>query len=372
MKMTITTEKLRQYAESVGLDLFGVANIERFKDAPPRMHPAAIMPEAKSVIVVGKRILRGGWRGIEEGTYWPSYTYFDYSGLLNSFFIPFGSYHLACYLEDHGWEATPYYPGVPERQMNRKPLRQGSVPHNVHLAIRIAGVAEGVGEIGWSKVFLTKEFGPRQRLHAVITDAPLEPTPLVKPGTICNRCMECVRGCPGAIPHLREGKTVKIQIEGENYEWADVDMGKCTLMYHGGDPRTSPFLHKDFPGWKFDVTEQEVSEGAAYKFSWTLSGAKWAHSEEFPSGYVVEGHAMLMKWGMGEQESSSFGVEGSRGCMRSCFNYLEKTGRIKSRFHNGEFIKRPRWLLPSKTQPLTKEQVEAYRAADEGRTDDEQ
>ena len=359
--MAVTTESLKEYAHSVGLDLFGVANIERFKDAPRRMHPASIMPRAKSVIVVGKRILRGGWRGIEEGTYWPSYTYFDYHGLLNSFFIPWGSYHLACYLEDHGWEATPYYPGVPETQPTREPLRKGEVAHNVHLAIRIAATAAGVGEMGWSKVFLTKRFGPRQRLHAVITDAELEPTPLVKPGTICDRCMQCVRGCPGAIPHIREGKTVKIQIEDYTYEWADVDLGKCTLMYHGGDPRTSPFLHKDFPGWKFEVTEQELSEEAAYKFAWTLSTARWRATDEFPSGYVVEGHAMLQKWGMGEREGSSYGVEGSRGCMRSCFNHLEKTGRIEARFHNGDFIKRPRWLLSAKTakDPAVQEEAKS-------------
>jgi epoxyqueuosine reductase len=362
--MALTSESLREYAHSVGLDLFGVANIERFKDAPPRMHPASIMPRAKSVIVVGKRILRGGWRGIEEGTYWPSYTYFDYHGLLNSFFIPWGSYHLACYLEDHGWEATPYYPGVPETQPTREPLRQGAVAPNVHMAIRIAATAAGVGEIGWSKVFLTRQFGPRQRLHAVITDAELEPTPLVEPGSICPRCMECVRGCPGAIPHLRDKKTVKIQIEGKTYEWADVDMGKCTLMYHGGDPRTSPFLHKDFPGWKFDITEQELSEEAAYKFAWTLSSARWRATDEFPGGYVVEGHAMLMKWGIGEREGSSYGVEGSRGCMRSCFNYLEKTGRIEARFHNGEFIKRPRWLLSVKSEKRPQKKEEDLIAGD--------
>jgi len=342
----LTKEAVKEFALSSGLDLIGVANIERFKDAPIRMHPASIFPEARSVIVVGKRILRGGWRGIEEGTYWPSYTYFDYHGLLNSFFIPYSLYQLACFLEDNGWEAVPYYPGVPESQPPAEPLRKGGVAPNVHLAIRIAAVAAGLGEMGWSKVFLTRKFGPRQRLHAIITDMPLEPDPLVEPGSICTRCMECVRGCPGAIPHIKEGKSIKIKIEDKTYEWADVDMGKCCLTYHGGDPRVSPFLHRDFPGWKFDVTEQEMSEEAAYKFCWTLSIGRWRATEEFPSGYIVEGHAMLQKWG----EAGSYGIEGSRGCMRSCFNYLEKRGVIEQTFRNGEFIKRPRWILSSKVE----------------------
>jgi epoxyqueuosine reductase len=340
----LTTESLREFALAQGLDLLGVANIERFAGAPRSMHPATIFPEARSVIVVGKRILRGGWRGIEEGTYWPSYTYFDYHGLLNTVFIPIPLYEVACFLEDAGWEAVPYYPGVPEVQAPVEPVRAGAVAPDVQLAIRIAAVAAGLGEIGWSKVFLTRKFGPRQRLHAIITDAPLEPDALVKPGAICKRCMECVTGCPGAIPHIKEGRSISIRIEDETYEWADVDMGKCTLIYHGGDPRVSPFLQRDFPGWSFDVTEQEMSEEAAYKLCWTLSTGQWRRSEEFPSGYIVEGHAMLQRWG----EAGSYGIEGSRGCMRSCFNYLEKHGIIEQTFKGGEFIKRPRWLLPAK------------------------
>lgn len=348
--MALNRKQLEEFVRENDLDLFGVANIERFRDAPPRMHPASIFPEAKSVIVVGKRILRGAWRGIEEGTYWPTYTYFGYHGLLNSFFIPAPLYDLACLIEDHGWEAVPYYPGGPEVQPDIEPLRQGAVAPNVHLAIRIAGVAAGVGEIGWSKVFLTKKFGPRQRLHAIITDMPLEPDPLVEPGSICDRCMLCVQGCPGAIPHKNEGKSISIEIEGRKYEWADVDMGKCTLMYHGGDARVSPFIHKSFPGWNFDVTQQKMSQESAYRFAWTLSSAHWRSTPEFPSGYVIEGHHYLQRWGMGEGELSSYGVEGSRGCMRSCFDHLEKCGKAGQTFHGGGFIKRPRWLLPCEVE----------------------
>jgi len=189
----LTARDVKDFALKQGLDLAGVANIERFDGAPERMHPSAIMPSAKSVIVVARRILRGNWRGIEEGTYWPNYTYFGYHGLLNSFFIPKGVYEAACFIEDHGWEAVPYYPGVPESQPPVAPVRPGAVAPDVHLAVRIAGVAAGLGEIGWSKVFLTRRFGPRVRLAAIITDAELEPDPLVEPHSICDRCMACVQ-----------------------------------------------------------------------------------------------------------------------------------------------------------------------------------
>ncbi len=344
---TLTAQMVKDYARKQGLDLVGIANIERFKDAPKRMHPASIFPGARSVIVVARRILRGNWRGIEEGTYWPNYTYFGYHGLLNSFFIPRGVYETACFVEDFGWEAVPYYPGPPEAQPPVGSVRPGAAAADVHMAIRIVGVAGGLGEMGWSKVFLTKKFGPRVRLSAVITDAELEPDPLVEPGSLCNRCMACTKGCPSnAIPHIKEGKTVKIQIEGKTYEWGDVDMGRCTLSYHGGDPRVSPFIHKSFPGYEFDASKQSISEDMAYKMCWPFSQGKWRRTEEDHSGYIIEGHAKIMEWG----GDGSYGIGGSRGCMRSCFNYLEKSGKIEQTFENGEFIKRPRWLLSHKTE----------------------
>jgi len=343
----ISKEKIKQFALSRGLDLFGAANIERFKDAPKKMHPLSIFPEAKSVIVIGRRIVRGGWRGIEEGTYWPNYSYFDYSGLLNTYFLQMPLYETACFIEDFGYEAVPLYSGITvEDAPGTKPLREGGVAPEVNLAIRIAGVAAGIGEIGWSKVFLTKKFGPRQRLAAILTDLILEPDPLVEPNSICKLDMACVRGCPGAIPHIKENKFIEITIEDKTYRWADVDMGKCTLMYHGGDPRVSPFMAKALPGYSFDVTKQKVSEETAYKFCWPMSTGQWRKSLEHPSGYIIPGHAYIQKWGQG-----ALGIEGSRGCMRSCFDYLEKHSVIEQTFNNGSFIRRPRWLLNEKGMP---------------------
>ena len=340
---TLTSDLVKQFGRSRGLDLVGVASIERFKNAPPRMHPAAIMPHARSVIVVARRILRGNWRGMEEGVYWPNYTHFGYHGLLNSYLIPMPLYDLACWIEDHGWEAVPYYPGVPERQPPAEPLRPGAVAPDVHLAIRIAGVAAGLGEIGWSKVFMTRRFGPRVRLHAIFTDAALTPDPLMEPGTLCDRCMACVKGCtPGAIPHVHDGDTVKIQIEDKIYEWGDVHMGRCTLGFHGGDPMLSPFIHKSLPGYTCRVAEQGISENNAYKMCWPMSLDPWPPTQEDPSGYRIEGHAMLRKWG----GDGSFAVGGSRGCMRSCFDHMEQKGACEQTFVNGRFIKRKRWLLP--------------------------
>jgi len=350
MPPSITKQRILETAQRHGLDLVGVANIERFANAPERMHPASIFPECRSVIAVARRILRGNWRGIEEGTYWPTYTYFGYHGLLNSFFIPVGVYETACFIEDAGWEAVPYYPGVPETQPPDPPVRPGAVAPNVHFAIRLVATAAGLGEPGWAKVFLTKRFGPRVRLAAILTDLELEPDPLVEPGSLCDRCMSCVQGCQAnAIPHQREGKTVRVQIEDKVYEWADIQLGRCVLGYHGGDPQVSPFLHKSLPGWEFDVTAQNMTEDMGYKLCWPFSLGSWRRTEEDPSGHLVDGHWQIAHWG-GGAGAGSYGIGGSRGCMRSCFDHLEAKGACEQTFHNGRFIKRERWLLAKRCE----------------------
>ena len=346
--MELTGKMVKDFGKSRGLDLVGVANIERFAECPERMHPASIFPECRSVIVVARRIVRGGWRGIEEGTHWPSYTYFDYHGLLNSFFLQMPVYELACFVEDHGWEAAPYYPGGPEKQPAGTPLRQGGVAPEVELSIRLAGVAAGLGEMGWAKVFMSRELGPRQRLAAIFTDANLEPDPLVEPGSICTRCMKCVEGCPSkAIPHIKDKKVVRVRIEDKVYEWGDVHMGKCALSYHGGDPTVSPFMAPALPGFALDARAQDISQETAYKFAWTMSTGAWRKSTQAPEGHLIPGHAFLQQ----TNDGGSYGIGGSRGCMRSCFNVLEEKGIAGIKQKNGPFIKRDRWILSEQGLP---------------------
>src|SRR5690554_6279046 len=48
---TKLTNKVKEYAYCLGADLVGVANVERYKNAPVKMSPQGILPTAKSVIV---------------------------------------------------------------------------------------------------------------------------------------------------------------------------------------------------------------------------------------------------------------------------------------------------------------------------------
>ncbi|MGC8804498.1 MAG: (4Fe-4S)-binding protein, partial [Candidatus Ratteibacteria bacterium] len=102
----LNSKKVKEVAKKLGADLVGIASMERFEGAPKQMDPRYINPDAKALIVIGLRIPRGALRGIEEGTYFLSYSSQAY-GSINMIYNPFILYHLTRFIEDNGYEATP-------------------------------------------------------------------------------------------------------------------------------------------------------------------------------------------------------------------------------------------------------------------------
>ena len=97
-------QEIRDYVkENLNIDKVGFASIDRFEGAPKFMHPSTIMPNAKTVIVFLKRILRGPYHGIDEGTNWLSYNAYSYLGLNSA--IQAEGYKLAAFIEQNGYEA---------------------------------------------------------------------------------------------------------------------------------------------------------------------------------------------------------------------------------------------------------------------------
>ncbi len=347
MKNTkLTSQMIKDLARKIGaggggVQVVGIAPISRFDEAPERMHPRNIFPDCKSVISLVQPIPRSTYRGITEGTYWNNYTYYSYNRL-NTLFRPMVTYELSRLIEDHGFEAVPVYPGVPEGYSDAGKVAPDRPAPDVQLNIRIAAMACGLGEIGWSKVFIHPFFGPRVRIGNILTDAELEYDEVIKPKTLCKRCMKCVPTCPGnAIPKAGDRPTIKIHIDGKEYEWGDVDMGRCTATHHGINWRCSPFMKKYFPGFNLDIATTDMSEELAYKTGYTLALGEWGRpNPEFPGKYVNPYYRQIL------EHCGYFAVCGAKGCIRSCMEFQEKTGNIgQTQFQTPVFPEKP-WELP--------------------------
>lgn len=295
--MAMNSQKIKEFAKKCGADLVGIASMDRFEGAPMRQDPRYIFPEAKSCIVCAFRIPRGYFRGIEEGTYFSAYTSMGYAGI-NEVFAPIVLRQICCYIEDNGWEAVPL-PNIylsPSTSWGKKdngnsiPVAEGLPNPDVMIDMRAAAFAAGLGQYGWSKVFLTPEFGPMQRFAALMTDFEFEPDPIFE-GQICDRCMLCAKACSGHAISTTEADG--ITVAGHRCEYAKIDLGACGGAYRGTNPEYNPFAGR---------TEIQL------------------------------------------YNRHNSALEGARGCMRECYIHLEQTGKLTHKF-TSQFRKRKPWKI---------------------------
>ncbi len=317
----LDSAKIKKFALSHGADVVGIGDMSRFEGAPKELDPRYIFPEAKAIIGFAFRINRGCFRGIEEGTYFAAYPSMGYSGI-NFRDAPITLRAVCNLLEDNGHEAVPIQNmsigtsynvnsgEVDERFFSRAVSPDKPRP-DVYFHFRIAAFICGMGEIGYSKIFLTPQFGPRQRFAFILTDATLEPDHLYSGPPICDRCMKCVKDC--SVGAISAKETVKVTVAGRELEWGKLNETACSSGYCGAEPHVNPFAPEDFDR----ETALKTSYGAG-SLPYNKSSSNIFH---LPGA-----------------------VEGARGCIRACFIHLEEKGVLGNKF-NHPFRKRKPWRL---------------------------
>ena len=244
-------QTLKEVALKNGMDLCGVASLDRFDEAPQGRHPKDILPGCKSVVVVGVRLLDGivqaNFRTYENGRHDLKGLYGTYGyTMLPNFELTYACYAVAQFIERQTGETAT-------------PLSTGPMTNGTQISIRHSAVAAGLGEFGWLSIVLTPEFGPRNRFGVILTTAELEPDPLYGGPKLCDptKCQICVDVCPTkAIGRYgsEDTRTCKLGTYGK------VSFPRCQVPTQG--------LRKEFGGdqdyvTSDDPTPQDISDANA-------------------------------------------------------------------------------------------------------------
>ncbi|MGQ9731253.1 MAG: hypothetical protein ACUVX8_08240 [Candidatus Zipacnadales bacterium] len=292
------TAAVKKVALAGGADLVGVASINRFEYAPPEVHPRSIFTKTQSLVAIGCRMVRGALKTIEDGNYWQAYNCDSYQ-YLNEILAPEILRKIVIFLEDQGYTAVPIH--NPFGAHMGRPVRPGGTRPDGHLSLRVLGVAAGLGELGRSKLLLSPQFGPRQRVFGLLTDAILEPDPLIPPGTVCDNCGSCARACPAKA--IAEDRAAEVPIGEHVYTHVPLDCAKCVEIHQGWDPRYSPFLTPE------------------------------SSRENPPPYYRFIDHRFR-----------HHSICGARGCVRACMDHLEKAQRIEKQYQT-PMIEGEQWVI---------------------------
>ncbi len=319
-------QAVKRQALALGADAVGIGNIERWAGAPIQMDPRQIMPECKSIIGMVFRVNRGSLRGIEEGTYFSNYSAMGYGGL-TYLYIPMVVMNLSKFIEDRGYEAIPMGHQSDWRAIDNegflregysRPVAPGRAAPDIMVQLRIAAFLCGLGEIGYSKMFLSPQFGPRNRVGIVLTDVELAPDPLYDGPQLCNNCMACVKACPGGC--IPADKTVKVNLAGRELEWADIDMAGCDVTFRGAEANAEA-----------QSNEESYMDKSYGKYT---QPGKWSPFYKKPRNLYNTGQAVC----------------GARGCTRACMISLESRGVLQNKFKD-KFRRRPQWSVDWSTEP---------------------
>ncbi|MBW1690270.1 MAG: epoxyqueuosine reductase [Deltaproteobacteria bacterium] len=214
------TEEVKQFVLDQGMDLFGIASADCLHELTPKGYnrPKDILAECNSTIVIGFRWPDPLVDGLPELRAMYSRMMIVMNSQLDQTLL-----RIARFLTQRGFLAMPVHASDP---YDLNELR-GVLSH------KHAAVQAGLGEFGLNNLLLTPQFGPRQRLAQVLTDAKLIPgKPLnlflcEKTIPECNRA--CIRICPrNSIPNGYKKDPAKMK----TVVWRGVNIDKQGCSYY--------------------------------------------------------------------------------------------------------------------------------------------
>jgi len=171
---------LKKFSLSLGVDLFGVADIEDIKK--DFSLSVGTLEKISSAVCLGLGLSRGILEDLREE---PTRLYFHHYRVINAS-LDQAAQRVSAYIQKKGFLGLP----IPASQIidwqNQK----------AHLSHKKIGYLAGMGWIGKNNLLVNKNLGSQFRLVSILTDMPFKADRQFKKD--CGECRACVKICPSA------------------------------------------------------------------------------------------------------------------------------------------------------------------------------
>ncbi|AEH61194.1 4Fe-4S ferredoxin iron-sulfur binding domain protein [Methanosalsum zhilinae DSM 4017] len=184
------TKSLIDNAFASGVDFIGITDPSCFeKKDYTGNRPQDVMPDLKSVVILGVAVPKGSFNTLPEGRAEYTNTLLAATATLRIV-----AYRLARLIESKGYMATISPSEGSEFgywYADRRTLK-------ANFSFKYAAYHAGLGNFGMNHLLITEDFGPKVRMTALLTDAPLESGTAELPfiNQECKNCMKCIEICP--------------------------------------------------------------------------------------------------------------------------------------------------------------------------------
>ncbi len=182
-------------------------------------NPLDIMPSAKTMIILGKRLIDDS-----QDIYYQISD--EYMASVEMMVLDVAAAKLAETLKKNGFEASEY----------------------TSYYLKVWAVLAGLGWIGKSRLFVSKDHGPRLRLRGILTDADMGELSEVLSDENCGECVECAKACPAGAIGAEEVDRKKCgacilnhrKVSGSSYAYCTACTASCPV---GMKPKAAPHAH---------------------------------------------------------------------------------------------------------------------------------